>query len=191
MKYFLPPFFVLFFLNTNAQLSTNVYWTRQTALHSSEVIYFSPGTELVWSNFTGRPDQAARAAAITVSGFGYKAEIKNSGDNGTLNIGVYCYFSKTKSWVKEGRTNPFILNHEQQHFNISFIAANIFFDKLKNASVTESNYNEMVPRIYNECCAIMNKLQDDYDGQTNNGQNKGVQAKWNEFLTGKIGRITR
>lgn len=191
MKYFILFFFVLLFWNANAQLSTNIYWTRQTALPSSEVIYYSPGHNLAWNNFAGRPDQSARASAVTVSGFGYKAEIKNSGNSGTLNIGVYCYFSKTKSWVKEGRTTSFILNHEQQHFNISFIAANMFFDKLKNTYITVGNYNNVLPRIYNECCAIMNKLQDDYDVQTKNGQLKDVQSKWNEFLTGKLGMITR
>ena len=191
MKYLFLSIIVLLSLDAAAQLSTNIYWTKQAGLPSSEIIYYSPGNELEWSHFRGRPDHAARAAAITVSGFGYKAEMKNIGRNGTLNIGVYCYFSKTKSWVKNGKTTPFILNHEQQHFNISYIAACIFFDRLKNANITVSNYDDVVPRIYNECCAILNKLQDDYDGQTKNGQLKDVQAKWNDYLSDKIEMVTR
>jgi len=37
----------------------------------------------------------------------------------------------------------------------------------------------------------MNKMQDDYDGQTKNGQLKDIQAKWNELLDQKITLITR
>ncbi len=49
----------------------------------------------------------------------------------------------------------------------------------------------LLPRIYNECCDIMNKMQDDYDGQTKNGQVKDMQEKWNNFIDQKINFITK
>mgnify|MGYP000957699006 FL=1 len=137
------------------------------------------------------PADNGPVAAITVSGFGYVADIKTSGNKGELNIRVYCYFNKNKSWVKPGKNTAYILTHEQHHFDISYIAACIFIDKLQNTTFTKSNYNELLPRIYNESCDIMNKMQNDYDGQTKNGQVADAQEKWNQFIDDRIQFITK
>ena len=191
MKYLFIIFFFFCAHAATAQLSTNVYWTEQTNMPASEVIFYTTQQPLKWRDFKGKPDDASRAAAITASGFGYKADVKNVGTKGRLNIGIFCYFNKNNSWVKEGKAIDYILTHEQNHFNISFIAANIFVEKMKAASLTSNNYNALLPRIYKECCDIMNKMQDDYDGQTKNGQLKDVQSKWNDFLSKKINTLTR
>ena len=172
------------------QFTTKVYWTEKTTLPSTEVIYFSTNKPLLWKDFKGTPVASSPAAAITASGFGYKADVKNVGSKGQLNIGVYCYFNKNNSWVKEGKTSSYILTHEQNHFNISYLAASIFVQKLKAASFTNSNYNTLIPRIYNETCDIMNKMQNDYDGQTKNGQVKEMQYKWDDFLHKKLNSLT-
>lgn len=191
MKYFFILSSFLFFQLTNAQLSTNVYWTEQTSMSSSDVIFYNTQKQLEWKDFRGKPIESSRAAAITASGFGYKADHKNTGSKGQLNIGVYCYFNKNNSWVKPGKTTEYILSHEQNHFNISFIAASLFVEKLKNAGLNNQNFNILLPRIYKESCDFMNKMQDDYDGQTKNGQLKEIQAKWDNYLVKKINFITK
>jgi len=185
-------FIITFFISqlVNAQLSINVYWTEQTNMTASDIIYFSTKKPLAWNDFKGKPVESSRAAAITASGFGYKADIKNTGSIGQLNIGVYCYFNKNNSWVKSGKNTGYILTHEQNHFNISFIAASIFMEKLKSASITNSNYNVLLPRFYKESCDVMNKMQDEYDGQTNNGQLKDMQIKWDQYILKRVSAIT-
>ena len=158
---------------------------------SNEVIYYNAAKDLVWDNFSGPSQEKGIVAAMTVSGFGYKADIKSNGGKGQLNISVYCYFNKNKSWVKPGKTTPYILTHEQHHFDISYIAASIFMDKLQSSVFTNSNFNTLLPRIYNESCDIMNKMQEEYDGQTKNGQLKDIQSKWNSFIDEKIKLITK
>lgn len=177
-------------LCTQAQLQTAVVWTEQSSLPRAEVIYYSPDESLVWDDFKGSPFES-RAAAVTVSGFGYKADVKTVGGKGQLTIKVYCYFNKNKSWVKPGKTIPYILTHEQHHFDISYIAANIFVEKLRSTVFTVSNFNQLLPKIYNESCLIMNKMQDEYDGQTKNGQLRDVQGKWNDFVDKKISQLTK
>ncbi len=174
----------------SAQLITNVIWTEKSSLPASEVIYYSSDKNLTWPDFKGTPPES-RASAVTVSGFGYQAGINTKNGRGTLNISVYCYFNKNKSWVKPGKNTSYILNHEQHHFNISYLAARIFADKLQKAVFTLTNYNILIPRIYTETCEIMNKMQNDYDGQTKNGQLKDVQSKWNEVLEEKIDLLTK
>ncbi len=176
----------------SAQLVTNVAWTQSTSLPASEVIYYTPGNKLVWDNFRGKvPAENGRTAAITMSGFGYTASISHSGGKGELSINVYCFFNKNRSWVKPGKTTSYILNHEQHHFDISYIAACIFMDKIEAATITTKDYNNILTRIYDECIDAMNKMQDEYDGQTRNGQETALQEKWNKFIDDKMTIITK
>lgn len=191
MKYFFLLCAAFFFQFAHAQFNTNVYWTEQTTLSTSNIIYYNSAKPLHWKDFQGSPIESSRATAITASGFGYKADIKNTGTKGQLNLGVYCFFNKNNSWVKEGKATDYILGHEQHHFNISFIAANYFIEKLKSTEFSSTNYNVLLARLYKESCDYMNRMQDDYDGQTKNGQLKEVQGKWNEYISQKVAILTR
>jgi len=155
-------------------------------MDANDVIYYNPSQSLVWSNFKGTPGPPSPIAAITSSGFGYKANMKNTGTKGEINVMVYCYFSKSKSWVKPGKTTTYILNHEQHHFDVSYLAAGIFIEKVKKAGLTMANCNTLLPKIYRECCDFMNKMQDDYDGQTKNGQLADEQARWNAYFNARV-----
>ena len=188
----LPILLLAFFSNMFApkDLDTQVEWTNESPMAAHEVIYYSP-TKLVWDDFRGRPEKNSPAAAVTVSGFGYRANINSRGGKGQFTIKVYCYFNKDKSWVKDGRTIPYILKHEQNHFDISYIAASYFVDRLKETTFNTSNYEYRLKEIYNEACEVMHRLQDDYDGETKNGQVREVQKKWNAMVDDKIASVTK
>lgn len=159
---------------------------------ASDVIYYKANKKLQWDHFLGAiPANPGIVAALTVSGFGYGASLKTINGKGELNITVYCYFSKNRSWVKPGKNTAYILNHEQHHFDVSYIAAELFIDKLQSAKFTNGNYNELLARIYKECCDSMNKMQNEYDGQTNNGQVKAEQSRWDALIDSRISAILR
>jgi len=194
MKIFPVIFCFLFPLCSFSQLTTKVEWTQHTSMPASEIIYYNPANKLLWPDFKGTvPAESnnTRTAAITMSGFGYTASLTSSGGRGELDIKVYCFFNKNKSWVKPGKTTAYILNHEQHHFDITYIAACIFIDKIQSAVITVKDYNNLLPRIYDECIDAMNKMQDDYDGQTRNGQEVAIQEKWNKFINDKMSLITK
>lgn len=194
MKIFSFIFSFLIPLCSFAQLTTKVEWTQHTSMTASEVIYYNPVNKLSWPDFKGKvpaDNSNTRVAAITMSGFGFSASLSSSGGKGELNIKVYCFFNKNRSWVRPGKTTAYILNHEQHHFDISYIAACIFIDKLQSAVITTKDYNNLLTRIYDECIETMNKMQDDYDGQTRNGQEVTVQEKWNKFIDDKMLLITK
>ncbi len=172
-----------------AQVKTNIQWTEKSTLPAADVVYYRPENKLVWDDFLGKPVEAGRTAAITMSGFGYTASMHANGKNGDLAINVYCFFNKKKSWVKPGKTTAYILTHEQRHFDVSFIAANIFIDKVQSAVIGVSDYNTIISGIYKDCIEIMNQMQDEYDEQTDNGLDKENQEKWNRFIDGKLAII--
>ena len=73
---------LIFYCSTvKAQLHTNVYWTQQTELAPLEVIYYNRNEKLSWADFKGPPPvEKGSTAAITMSGFGYKASVTTAGE---------------------------------------------------------------------------------------------------------------
>lgn len=191
MRIIFALFLLMFFAAAHAQVTTNVYFTQKTNLPVNQTIYYNTSVPLKWLDFEGLPNSGGIVAAITMSGFGYQASMKSSGGEGELNVAVYCYFNKPKSWVKPDKKTAYILNHEQHHFDVSFIASKIFVERVKAAKFTAQNINTLLPKIYKDCCDIMNKMQDDYDGQTKNGQLAGMQEKWDELFVKQIKEVTK
>jgi hypothetical protein len=180
-------FLFIFFMSCNAavfsQANVVVEWTTKTNLPETETIYYHPDTKLKWENFEGAPIDMGIVAAITFSGFGYQAEMKTVDGKSILKIKVYCYFNKKKSWVKPGKKTDEILRHEQIHFDISYLAACTFVDKLKKTVFPNGNIKAVLPELYNEYIKSMDKMQDEYDSQTQNGRNKVNQAAWIKQLS--------
>lgn len=190
MKKILFGIFCLATASAMGQVTKNIQWTKESSLPVAQTIYYDTAARLKWDDFKGVPQDMGIVAAVTYSGFGYKADISSSGDKSRLNIKVYCYFNKNKSWVKEGKKTAYILAHEQHHFDISYIAACIFMDRLQGAVFSKTDLNVQLPRIYQECVDMMDRMQDEYDSQTKNGQVKEEQEKWNRKLTSMINQFS-
>ena len=140
-------------------------------------------------DFKGMPVENSAAIAITSSGFSFKAGFKNSGSKATLIITVSCNFDRNLSWMKERGKNEYVLGHEQHHFDITYIAVCLFVKKLKAANFTLSNYSALIDKINDESYAGLEKMQNDYDGQTKNGQLKDVQAEWNKKIDQQLAAL--
>jgi len=100
----------------------------------------------------------------------------------TIIITVFCYFNKRSSWVKRNMNTDYALLHEQHHYDITYINANLFVQKLKDAKITLKNYESVVERIHDESFAALDKMQNDYDGETSNGRIPRIQYKWNKKI---------
>ena len=173
-----------FFHQADAQVKLKIHWQYRKTSNSSDTIYYNPRQKLSWENFRGRPSENDAAVAITHSGFGYDAGYESDGVNNELNITLYCYFNKRSSWVKvEGRTS-YILLHEQHHFDITYLGAKKFFSALKKTVFDPVDYSRQLEVLYNQSFTEMNKLQEEYDDSTENGQLKGKQKEWNARIDG-------
>jgi FtsZ-binding cell division protein ZapB len=183
-------FLICFLFGTifcNAQTSIEISWIENPSFEKKDVIFYKLSNKLNWADFKGMPNLPPPVSAITSSGFGYKAAMQSEDDKGEITVGIYCYFDKLKSWVRKGRNTKYTLNHEQHHFDITYLAAKMFIDKVKTASLTTSNMNEVLDKLYKECTATMKKMQNDYDGETKNGQLKDKQAEWNNIINRLLG----
>lgn len=186
MRFILFLFFVFSSTISNAQLAVQINFLQPTASPNSDTIYFNPTKKLVWENFKGLPLQKGMAIAETSSGFGFTAGLKTKNGKGTLIVNVFCYFDKSKSWVKPGKESDYALQHEQNHFNVSYIATSNFVKKLRQVKFTTQNYNTLLNQIYTQSMNELQTMQNEYDGQTQNGILKAQQAIWNKKIEGEV-----
>ncbi len=189
----MKPLTIIFFLFINvpvfSQISVTVKWAQNKPATKSDTIYYNADKKLDWSNFKGKTDPQSDATAITSSGFGYEAGVHYKNEKTTITIAVYCYFSKLNSWVRAGGQSDYALNHEQHHFDVTYIVTNLFIQKLKDAKFTRNNYDALIDKIYMESCKELELMQNEYDGQTRNGRLKSIQADWNEKIEKKLALV--
>jgi hypothetical protein len=182
MKQFLLFLFCAATLPAFAQVTTTINWQQHTPPANSDTIYYNFNKKLIWKDFKGKPEERSDAIAITFSGFGFLAGMQSKNGKTNIAITVYCYFSKQNSWIKPGKESAYALTHEQHHFDVTYIVACLFFQKLKAAKFTRNNYDAVLDKIYTESQQLLQQMQNDYDGQTKNGQLKNIQAEWNDKI---------
>ncbi len=190
MKYI---FSLLFFFTVTACLSqatVSVKWSPYKPPVSGDTIYYKPSQKLVWKDFKGTPENGSDAVAITSSGFGYSAGAKYRNGKADISVNVYCYFNKQNSWVIKGKETDYALNHEQHHFDVTWIVANNFFKKLKAANFSWQNYNSLLDKIYTDSMKELEKMQNQYDGETRNGRVNSEQIRWNKKITDQLKSIS-
>ncbi len=189
MKFFLAGLFLLVACTAYPQLFTTIQWQDSPHNAAGDTIYYNPQSKLLWNDFRGEPNKKSIAAAITASGFGYTMAMKSRGNKATLVLTIYCFFNKNNSWVKPGMRSDYALVHEQHHFDITYIAASSFIKRLKSTSFTLSNYETLLDKLYNDSYYDLEKMQNDYDGQTMNGQLENIQASWNKFVDKQVSAL--
>lgn len=182
---------ILLFVSCSAyaQFNVTIQWQFIKPGNAGDTIYYKPDEKLTWVDFKGKPEAASQAAAITQSGFGFKAAMQSYKNKTSLVIIVYCYFNKRKSWVKKNMDSDYALLHEQHHFDITYINTSLFIQKLKQAKFNLGNYNYLLNKIHDESFEAMDKMQDAYDGQTSNSRIKNMQIIWNKKIDDQLATL--
>jgi len=179
-------------LAMNAQkLNTVVNYVSANGEAGQNIIYYQPGQQLSWDDFKGKPVEANDAAALTNAGFGLKLAFRRVDNISQLVINVNCNFSKKDSWVKKGNSTPYILNHEQKHFDIAYFHTLLFIQKLKEATFTNDNYATLIEKIYKESATEMGAMQNQYDAETSHSRIAEKQQRWDEKITEQLLLVTK
>ena len=128
-------------LNSNPVLKVNYSKLSKEKIHIS----YDLNKKLTWKDyklFNGK----RREAAFTATEISYKVEQKDD----EMNVNVTCVFDKNKSNVVSKYMNDYILNHEQRHFDLSFIYAMKFVDELKKQpTLTLDDIDIIYNKIFN------------------------------------------
>ncbi len=157
----------------------NVFMEDKITKPISDTIYYHPGRPLTWNDFQGVPDNHHFGEAVTASGYAFDADIKIEGRVIYLNIGVYTFFSKKSSWKKPGIGSAYHLLHEQHHFDITQVSAENFINAVAKAKFTRDNYQKLMSSLFDQSYEECDRLQEQYDNETNHSINRDEQFKWN------------
>lgn len=147
-----------------------------------DTIFYDARRKLTWNDFKGAPPPQARWGAMTASGFSFNSSMEDDGSLLTVNIVVYTFFIPHESWKRSDIHSAYHLEHEQGHFDITYIGACRLVAELKKARFTTANYqqriNAVFDKVYNENLA----LQALYDKETGHSLLTAAQQEWNKKI---------
>jgi hypothetical protein len=141
---------------------------------------WSYGRPLTWEDFLCEPKRNTDAVALTSTALGIAYNVSG----GQLHYEITCNFSKVKSWgiLK----TPYILAHEQGHFDITEIYARILHRELLAYKFSRRTFRQDVNQIYDRVVKEKETFQLLYDGQTDHSRNKKVQQEWLDKIQGLL-----
>jgi hypothetical protein len=139
---------------------------------NEELLDWQAGRRLTWADYKASPDPTADAAATTATVLAVSYNFSSSG----FTYKIECRFSKTRSWGVH--KTDYILSHEQGHFDIAEIFARKLHKKLSEYQFNRRTYQKDLDKIYDEVVQGKDKMQNDYDRETNHSINKDKQAEW-------------
>ena len=147
-----------------------------TREEDEEFIPWIPDRRLNWDDFLCEPKRNTDAVASTSTSLGIAYQLKNN----KLTYQLTCNFSKVRSWglVK----TPYILAHEQAHFDITEIFARRLHQALQNYKVNKTTFQQDINRIYENVVNSKEAFQKLYDSQTDHSRHKGRQQDWLERI---------
>ena len=152
-----------------------------TQNRDDDTVFYNVDRPLKWDDFRGKP-QSGRFSASVFPGFSWEAKSEVVEGYIHFHIQTKVYMLKSSSWVREGSKTAYGLNHEQRHFDIVKLVVERFKRKLLGMEFSTEDHDSMLGYYYVEVYREMNRLQDEYDRETQHGLNKTMQEKWNRRI---------
>lgn len=155
-------------------LTLSVFISLISYKKSSDPIVWYDGEKLTWNDFKGRADIRSHFHAMTNSGLSFSAEY-----NGTdLKFDVKAIFTPKKSWVKKGKENKKLLEHEQLHFDITELHARILREKYIVLDSLIKLNSDTINDFFNSVFQDHHKMQHLYDEETEHSIDSIAQKRW-------------
>ncbi len=137
-----------------------------------ELLDWSHSRRLTWADYKAKPNPGSDAAASTTTYLGISYNINTHDFGYTIEL----KFSKTRSWGLH--KTPYILSHEQGHFDIAEFFTRKLNKKMSEYKFDRRTYQQDLKKIYQDILDEKEEMQNDYDKETNHSINKEKQAEW-------------
>lgn len=128
--------------------------------------------KLKLTDFKVRFQNDGITAAESVTNIGYKYD----GDN---KVEVFCTFNRDESYIIAYAKTPYILDHEQRHFDITYLYSMKFVKELAKLKWVNEG---IIENVYNRILAEKEQFQIQYDSETRNSENKEQQGLWDKKI---------
>ena len=161
-----------------AKPSITVTVTVATSIKDKNIIMHTKRKKLTYSNFQGRSKKFSKWGAETASGIYWETKALTIDNKTFLKLKIGSSFDKKRSWFKKTQKNPYVLDHEQLHFDVTSYITCEFIKAVEAYPFTPEHYLKELEKLYKQYNEKLRKMQDDYDGQTDHGLVKDKQAEW-------------
>ena len=172
--------------NEKLAKSLRVNFTDDDRITTDDTVQYNPTRKLTWADFRAEPRKGSHYAAEVFTSFAYEG--KSSVEKGVIsvNLKVKAYMLKNSSWGRADAKNAYALNHEQRHFDIVKIIVERFKRKIHPDSLTLEDYNSIIQYQFIESYREMNRMQTQYDNETNHSINQANQERWNQKIDAEL-----
>lgn len=142
---------------------------------------WSSTDKLTWSDFRGSvPKEMLKSIRMAVCPS--QITVESVTHNASLQLKVKVIFLKNQAWTKD-TASLYTLAHEQLHFDITELQARKIrksVSELKEKKVTDfTKYQFYIQKFVSET----DKMQLEYDKETNHGGYESHQKEWREKIT--------
>lgn len=141
-----------------------------------ELVKWDKNRKLTWEDYKAAPDTIGGFAASTTTYLNVDYTFTQNG----YSFKIHSSFSKTRSWGLN--KTPYILKHEQGHFDIAEIFARKLYKQMKEYRFNKKTYRQDLTAMYDKIVAEKSKMQDEYDRETNHSINKANQKEWQKKI---------
>lgn len=189
-KYFVICKMMLYIKNYITIAFATCLLTLTVASTFAQRIPWSAGRPLTWDDFVGNKPRKSKFAAVTSSRLHY--ELKMVSDD-SFKVKVDCFFNPLRSWKKNTRLKPYLLKHEQGHFDITEIYARKIRRSFKKYELHHANKLNMAFKfrlIYERKRRSWRHYEKKYDRQTRHSRRKQEQEEWNQRIADQLHELS-
>ncbi len=156
-----------------------------TPQNDSEKIFWQESQKLTWDDFRGKPIRSASFVASTNTGISF--QYSYSIQNGDINVEYFVesFFNPEGSWYLPERVTPYILRHEQAHFDISELHARILRKNLYGKEFSKRIKSE-IESIYQKVEQQRRAMQTKFDAETDHSRNEKKEVEWENYIAKQL-----
>jgi hypothetical protein len=153
--------------------------------NDSEKIKWKENQKLTWNDFRGKPVRSASFVASTNTGIAFQYSYSNTNGKIDVNYSVESFFNPDGSWYLPERVSPYILAHEQAHFDISELHARILRKNLEGKKFSKKVKSE-IESIYQKVEQQRRAMQTKFDAETDHSRNEKKEIEWENYIAKKL-----
>jgi hypothetical protein len=182
----------LVYLNNwmNAQADNNIKLAKSVQIKfndytepiEGDTIYYNTNRPLKWTDFQRKPQPGSKHGAEIFASLGYNEHVQLIKGVVTIKIDLKVFAPKSACWVRGDVKDAYSLNHEQRHFDIVKLAAEHFKQAIKAEKLSVNNYDGTINVAYFDALREIDKLQKQYDRETQHSINTYQQQLWNNKI---------
>lgn len=156
-----------------------------------ESMLWEESYKLKWSDFKGQPKNNIDAAALTVSGITLDISAKTTETKLIeFTVIVEARFYHDQSWYRKEMASPFILAHEQLHFDITELYARKFRYQIDKTTFSIHIKKEM-EKLNKAINTELKDMQEKYDRDSNFSRNVETQRKWQKYIRTELKNLSK